>query len=263
MRQRLAIWLDRQAWLPSGKWWAVQLIKDMADRDVDAYHRFLWAHHLGYAETYEAGERFGANRIHPTRLMLFDDLEAWYSSRGGDFKRDVRSVFEVGCSLGYLLRFLETDRLLTPERLAGIDIDRRAVAEGAGYLAAQGSVVELHAADMDELERLVDGQEYDLFLCCGVLMYTQEGQAAEIVRVMLASGRTVAISGLAYPQADNKTLTAPIVRERDGTFIHNIDAMVAAAGGEVLFRRWEGAKVIDGNTIYFLICRGVDSGAAR
>lgn len=260
-RQRCAIWLDRRRWLPSGKWWALQLIRDMEKTDIDAYHRFLWQHHLAYAETYEIERRFGALRIHPTRTMLFEDLERCYTEMGGDFRRDVRAVFEVGCSLGYLLRFLETDVLAAPERLAGVDIDVQAVQRGAAYLEGQGSIVRLCAADMDGLRDLVGAERYDLFLCCGVLMYTREEQALEIVRTMLDCGKIVAISGLAHPEIDNRDLGAAVVRERDGTLIHNIDRMVKSAGGCILARRWEGARQVDGNTIYFLICRGGAGGA--
>jgi SAM-dependent methyltransferase len=256
LRKRCAVWLDRQTLLSSGKWWAVQLIQDLAERDVDAYHRFLWEHHLGYAETYRVEDRFGKSRIHQTRKMLFADLERWYAEQGAGFKADVRSVFEVGCSLGYLLRYLETDVLEAPERLAGVDIDRHAIVQGAAYLRDQGSRVALEAADMDELARVLAGQHFDLFLCCGVLMYTRAEQATEIVRTMLEHGRTVAISGLAHSDVDNRMLDAAVVRERDGTLVHNIDAIVEAAGGQVLWRRWEGPKLVDGNTIYFLICRG-------
>lgn len=254
LRKRCAVWLDRQAWLPSGKWWATELVRDLAERDVDAYHRFLWAHHLGYAETYDVEQRFGATGIHPTRTMLFEDLEAFYRGSGRSLNGDVRSVFEVGCSLGYLLRHLETGVLEHPERLDGMDIDGRAVEEGSAYLRSRDSIVRLHSADMSGLEGILGAQRYDLFLCCGVLMYTRAEEAGEIVRSMLDHGRIVAISGLAHPDTDNRDLEASAVRERDGTFVHNIDRMVESAGGKILFRRWEGDRVVEGNTIYFLIC---------
>jgi hypothetical protein len=60
------------------------------------------------------------------------------------------------------------------------------------------------------------------------------------------------LAGLAHPDQDNATLAASAVRERDGTFIHNLDAMVQDAGGRVVHRRWEGARLLDGNTIYFV-----------
>jgi hypothetical protein len=44
--------------------------------------------------------------------------------------------------------------------------------------------------------------------------------------------------------------------------IHNIDRMIERAGGRVLWRRWEGARKVDGNTIYFLIAEpGLDPAA--
>ena len=53
VRKHLAIWLDRQRWLGSGKWWAVELLRDFAEKDISAYHRFLWSNHMAYAETYD------------------------------------------------------------------------------------------------------------------------------------------------------------------------------------------------------------------
>ncbi len=84
-------------------------------------------------------------------------------------------------------------------------------------------------------------------------MYTRAEHAVRIVRAMLAHGRTLAISGLAHPDVDNSSLEDSVVRGRDGTFVHNIDALIEAAGGRVHYRRWEGSREVDGNTIYFLI----------
>ena len=59
VRKRLARLLGRRSWLASRHWWVQELLRDYSDGDPNAYHRFLWAHHLAYAETYEAGLRFG------------------------------------------------------------------------------------------------------------------------------------------------------------------------------------------------------------
>ena len=205
------------------------------------------------AESYDVEQRFGADRIHPTRHLLFEELERWLAARDVSLRDQVASVCDVGCSLGYVLHYLETDLLRAPQRLVGVDIDEQAIAEGRRHLEQAGSNVELHAADMDGLASIVGEQRFDLFLCCGVLMYTRSEQALEIVRTMLRHGRFVAISGLAHPEVDNATLEQAATRERDGTFIHNVDALVTEAGGRVLERRWDGAKKIDGNTVYFVL----------
>jgi SAM-dependent methyltransferase len=263
-RKAAARWLDRQRWLPAGRWWAVELVRDLAERDPDAYHRFLWRHHLGYAATYEVAERFGADRIHPTRLMLFADVRRVVAASGCA----VESVFEVGCSMGYLLRHVETDVFPAAATLEGLDIDRRAVAQGSAWLAAQGSRVRLVARDMSELDTVLAGRRFDLVLCAGVLMYLGEAAAAAVVRTMLVGTRhLVALAGLAHPDRDNRELGASEVRRRDGTFIHNLDDLVSRAGGRVVYRRWEGPRVVDGNTIYFVFAepdaRAASSGRSQ
>jgi O-methyltransferase involved in polyketide biosynthesis len=116
--------------------------------------------------------------------------------------------------------------------------------------------VRLVAADVSDLDAVLNGRRFDLFLCCGVLMYCGPESSQRLVRTMLEHARRrVVISGLAHPEIDNAQIDTPSMRERDGTFIHNIDAMVERAGGQVMFRRWEGSRSVDGNTIYFLICR--------
>ena len=254
IRQGLAILVGRQHWLKSRYWWAMELLRDHAERDPDEFHRFLWSHHLGYAETYEIERRFGADRIHPTRQMLFDDLGRVLRERGTDPELDIHSVFEVGCSLGYLLRFLETGLFGSAEVLEGNDIDGYAIESGSAHLARQGSRVRLHHGDLAALEQILGERRFDVILCAGVLMYLQEAPAAAVVESILRhTGKLAAFAGLAAPGNDNRELVASLPRARDGTFIHNIDRMVERAGGRVVFRRWEGAREVDGNTIYFVL----------
>lgn len=254
IRQRLAVWLGRQVWLGAARqWWITELLRDLAARDPDTYHRFLWTHHLGYAETYEVPRRFGAKNVNETRRMLFADLRAYYAKQGLDTARDVDSVFEVGCSMGYLLRFLETEVCQAATILEGIDIDRYAVRAGSERLAALRSKVRIAAADMGDLQRTIGDRRFEVILCAGVLMYLREEAALEVVRTMCAAtGRVLVLAGLAHPERDNGELSASAVRPRDGTFIHNFDAMIRRVGGQVVHRRWEGARMVDGNTVYFV-----------
>lgn len=254
LRRQAAIWLGRQSWLGNARhWWATELLRDLAERDPDAYHRFLWAHHLGYAESYEVARRFGAENVNETRRMLFTDLGGYYARQGRDLARDVASIFEVGCSMGYLLRYLETEICPGATVLEGIDIDRYAIRAGSDRLAALGSKVRIAAADMGELEALLGARRFDVILCAGVLMYLRQDAAAAVVRTMCAATEGVLVlTGLAHPERDNGDLAESDVRRRDGTFIHNFDAMVRQAGGRVTYRRWEGARLVDGNTIYFV-----------
>ena len=253
LRKRAAVRLDRQRWIPSGKWWAVELVRDLAEKDPVAFHRFLWSHHLGYAETYESEMRFGNDKINRTRHMFFDDLQQYLADRQVSPEADIRSVFEVGCSLGYLLRHAETRVFPAADSIEGIDLDGYAVRAGTSYLHRMGSRVRLHHGDVAALSRLLRGRVYDVMFAAGVLMYVGEEEAQQVVREMLAhTGQVAAFAGLAHPDVDNAQMRTAAVRQRDGSFIHNIDAMVERSGGTVVYRRWEGSNVVDGNTVYFV-----------
>ncbi len=252
-RQMLAVWIGRRRQLTNRYWWVLELLRDYADRNPNDFHRFLWSHHLAYAESYEVQKRFGAERVHPSRRMLLDDLQAWLDGQGIVPACDVRSVLEMGCSLGYLLRHLETGMFRMAEVLEGIDIDAYAIRVGSEYLARQGSRVRLTVADVASLDEMAAGRRYDVTLCAGVLMYLTQDEAGRVVEALLRhTGRVAAFAGLAHPDQDNAELPRSELRQRDGTFIHNLDAMVDQAGGEVIFRRWEGPRMVNGNTIYFV-----------
>ena len=254
MRKRMAIWLHRQQWINPDRrsWWSVELVRDFADKDVNGYHKFLWAHHLGYAAPYEVESRFGPEQMRPSRVVFFDELRRCMTALGLPGER-IRSVLEVGCSLGYQLRYVETDLFPGADVLDGIDIDRHAVRSGQDHLRATGSRISLSCGDIQQLDDLLDGRVYDLILCTGVLMYLKEADAAKLLRAMLSHSRfMVALSGLAHPTRDNAELGRSDVRDRDRTFIHNFDGMVRNAGGRVLARRWDGDRQVDGQTVYFV-----------
>lgn len=253
LRKRAAIWLHRQQWIDSSRrtWWSLELVRDLAEKDVNAYHKFLWAHHLGYAAPYEVATRFGAENMRPSRRLFFTELRQCIEALGAG--RQIRSVLEVGCSLGYQLRFLETDVFPGADVLEGIDIDGYAVQSGQQHLRAIGSKVSLRSGDIQQLEELLKGRSYDLILCTGVLMYLKQGEAAQLTRTLLSHcGTMLAMAGLAHPERDNATLGASEVRDRDQTFIHNFDGMIEDAGASVLARRWDGGRLLDGQTIYFV-----------
>jgi SAM-dependent methyltransferase len=253
VRRLMVIAFGGRAWVPYRHAMAVELLRDFAETDPSAWHRFLWAHHLAYAESYEVDQRFGRERIVPSRIMLFDDLREFLVRRGIEPEGDIASVFEVGCSLGYLLRHLETGLFRSATTLEGIDIDRQAVEQGSAYLAGIGSKVRLAAADVSELSAVLSGRTADVVLCTGVVMYLPEDEARLAVSSILRHTNVVAaFSGLADPSVDNASLADSRVRQSDGTFIHNIDAMVVESGGLVAWRRWEGPRSVDGNTIYFV-----------
>jgi SAM-dependent methyltransferase len=249
-RKAAAIALDR-VW--PGHHWVRPLLAEMAERDLESFHRFLWSHHLSYADTYDVARRFGAANIRGSRHLLLQDLRTALAGQGRRAE-EVRSVFDTGCSLGYLLRHLEQDVFPSAEVLEGIDIDDQAIARGSAYLGSLGSKVRLHAGDLALLDRVMGSRTFDVVLCAGVLMYVRPPTAAAAVATMLAhcSG-LVAMSGPAHPERDNGELPEAATRARDRSLLHNFDAMVRDAGGRVVARRWEGPRVVDGNTVYFVI----------
>jgi len=253
-RQAMAIWVHRQDWIstPRRAWWSTELIRDLSEKDVNAYHKFLWTHHLAYATPYEPNTRFGGENIRPSRLMFFTDLCHHLQEIGVD-RKEIHSILDVGCSLGFQLRYMETDLFPSAAVLDGIDIDQYAVLSGKEYLRSVQSKVVLSCGDIQQLDSLLGDRYYDLIICSGVLMYLEETDAAEVVRVMLAHSRAlVAMAGLANPRVDNAHLDRSDTRSRDHTFIHNIDQMVKVARGKISARRWEGDRQVDGQTIYFV-----------
>lgn len=258
LRQRLCIALNRNNWLARDVryWWTRELLRDFAEKDRDGYHRFLWSNHLAYSLTYEVEQRFGEDNMVSSRRVFLSDLRRQLSDMGIVPESDIRSVFEVGCSLGYQLRYFETEVFPAASSIAGIDIDRYAIEQGSRHLKAAGSKVKLICGDMAQLETLLQGQVYDIIICTGVLMYLAPPDAARVMKVMLEHSRIlVALSDPGYAQMDNGLLEHAVIREHDGSRFHNLDAMVKASGGSVLFRRWEGHRLVDGQRIYFVFAK--------
>jgi len=218
---------------------AMGLLHDLNRRDPVGLHRFLWSNHLAYAQTYEIQKRFGSANINPTRHILFRNMTAHLRARGLDPARDVQSVFEVGCSMGYLLRHVETEVFPSATTLHGIDIDDYAIQTGSAHLSSLQSRVRLFAADMESAEHILSRWKYDLVLCCGVLMYVNEAIAEKVVRAMFTGAdRLVGLICLAPPRHGWCG-----VREYDGAFIHDVDQMIQRAGGSVVSSDWVDTSV--------------------
>jgi SAM-dependent methyltransferase len=257
IRKWMAIDVDGARLLPRRHQLSMELLKDWAETDVEAYHRFLWSNHLGYARVAEAKHNFDPEKISATRRLLFGHLTEQLETLSIDPHRDVRSVFEVGCAQGYLLRFLETTLFPGAEDIAGMDIDAAAIELGKKYLTAQRSKVQLICADVSELERVLDGKVYDVILCPGALLNLRQDAAARAIDTTIHHARLiVAIADLGHPQVDNGELQRSERREWDAGHMHNIDAMVTRAGGKIIFRQWLGNQEINGQRIYFVFSAG-------
>jgi SAM-dependent methyltransferase len=234
------------------------MMDDLRRRDPDALHRFLWSNHLAYAASYEVPERFGASNLNPSRRILFDDLTAHLRRRGLD-PEHIRSAFEVGCSMGYLLRHLELEVCPSAEALHGLDIDAYAVETGMAHLHSIGSKVQLFAADMADTGRIMAGRRYDLVLCCGVLMYVNEATAAQVVRVMLS--HTQHLAGLVCLAGREDALPSgpSVARPEDGTFIHDIGRMIRQAGGRLASARRVGTEISGSSPCHIILAEPPDS----
>jgi len=123
-----------------------------------------------------------------------------------------------------------------------MDLERNAIESGSSYLRSIGSRIELVAADMSNLHAVMGEQRFDIVLCCGVLMYLDEPSAARAVATMLAHTRMLlGLISLASLSVDKPGLPHSILRSGDFAYIHNVDAMIQMAGGNVVARRWTGA----------------------
>jgi hypothetical protein len=106
-RMRIVCWAQ-QGSLRSRLFTPVDLLRDLARSDPNCLHRFLWSHHLTYAASYEVS-RFGPERLEVSRRMLFADIQEHLRRRSIAPECNVASVLEAGCSLGYVLRYAETN----------------------------------------------------------------------------------------------------------------------------------------------------------
>jgi len=255
IRKNLAIKISNQTWISSDNraGWSLELIRDMEKSDVNAFHKFLWSNHIGYADTYEVEQRFGEVNINESRKLLFSDMEKVLSDLDINYQNEIASVLDVGCSLGYLLKYMEDNIFVNASELHGIDIDAYAIDEGGSYLNAHDSKINLMCHDMEEIIGQLNNKIYDVIFCAGTLLYLDENKAKALTNKLVKhTKKLLVITGIASPETDNSNLQKSSIRKRDGSFLHNIDDMVKQSGGKVVSRRWEGTKKLGGNSLYFV-----------
>ena len=230
------------------------LIRDLQADDPKTFHKFVWTHHLmGYARWYDSEqELFAPDQMQPSRIELFADLLSVLRDLSIP-EAEIGSVLEVGCSLGYLLRYLETEVLPDTHEFVGIDIDAPAIQKGEGYLRKSGSSVRLIHGDMEHLQEMLGPRTFDLTVAAGVLSYLNQQDATAVVSQMLRrTAKLLALAGLAWVDGHNRTVDKSILSpSHEGQWIHNFEAMIADAGGRVVRSRWEGAKLYNLQTLCF------------
>ncbi len=258
-RKDFVVWLNKQGW----HYGTNSIIRDLAVTSPKAFHKFIWANHLrSYAKWYDSETLFDEHKMNGSTVtndIFFNDLSDVIEKLGLDPSEDIRSVLEVGCSLGHVLRFIEKNIFTRAEKLVGVDIDREAINKGTAYLESVRSKVHLICGDMEKLDRLVGNDRFDLIFAAGVLSYLDARDAAALVSDMYRrTNRILALVGLACTSADNRELsTSRLSLEKHNQWIHNFEAMVEEAGGRVVRRRWEGAKVHD-QALYFVFATKPD-----
>ncbi|HWB82544.1 MAG TPA: class I SAM-dependent methyltransferase [Bryobacteraceae bacterium] len=233
IRKGLVLRIERLKfrWVPD---FSIGILEDLRRHDPEALHRFLWSNHLAYAATYEPKKKFEASSLNPTRQLLFRQIVDYYRSSGLNPQEQIRSVFEVGCSLGYLLRYLELYVLPAAAPLHGIDIDRYAVRTGMSYLQSVNSKVQLFDADVAKIGEATGNQQYDLVLSCGVLMYLNKKTAKATLQKMFAlSRRLVGIICTAHQGDGGATLNSE-TRKSDGAYLHDMHSMIRESGHYII-----------------------------
>jgi SAM-dependent methyltransferase len=252
VRKALVARLERRKfrWVPD---FSMGVLGDLRRRDPETLHRFLWSNHLAYAARYEVESKFAPHHINPTRHILFRQVQEYYTARALDPREHVRSVFDIGCSLGYLLRHLEVNVFPSAATLNGIDIDRYAVQTGMAYLRSVRSNVELFEADLDKASDLMSRFRYDLTICCGVLMYVNEDSAKCALQAMFAHSRQlVGLICLARGEC-RRARASSEVRPSDGAYVHDIHRMIPEAGGTVLSSTWVGTATSGSSPSYVIL----------
>ena len=261
-RKRLVLEVARHN-VPGRVTIGIELLRDLARDDPVGFHHYLWANHLAYAATYELG-RFAPGALEADRELLLVFLCAELRRQGLDPRKDVHSLLDAGCSMGYLLRHAETSVFPSATTLTGIDIDVRAVAKGSQYLRQIGSRVELMVAGMEQLDKVLPGRRFDVVVSCGSLMYLDQTRATRAVADLLGhAGRVVGLIDRAHSGQDNASLARSSVRKLDETWIHNLDSMVEEASGQVTHRQWRPPSGPDDRGVYLLIVAAADPTPGR
>jgi len=129
-----------------------------------------------------SSDRLVREYVNPERVAFYEELAALFAPLAP------RSVIDVGCGTGHLLR-LTIDRLAAvPERVVGVDHSEAGIQRARElFPAARWVVADLHTFQVDE--------RFDLVICTEVLEHLQHpGRAVELLLSLCAHGGRVAIT---------------------------------------------------------------------
>lgn len=259
LRVAMAGWFATHRGFPGANRWSEGLIRDLQESDVKEFHKFLWTHHLDrYGLAYEAGDLFSSGKLNSTTQAyeaFLEDLTASAQEVGG--LEAMGSVLDVGCSVGHVLRGLETDLISDVPVLVGMDIDRHAIAAGTAFLSQVGSKIRLVAGDLEELGDVLGDERFDFSYAAGSLSYLSEGDTREAVRAILGrTERLAAFIGLANPGVANSEMPGSRFRDELGRmWTHNFEEMVVSNGWSVVRSRWEPPGEGDAQGLYSVWAR--------
>jgi ubiquinone/menaquinone biosynthesis C-methylase UbiE len=111
-------------------------------------------------------------------------------------------ILEIGCGRGVALPVLE--RLCSPRRLVGLDIDGELLVEAADHLREQGAEAELCCGDARRMP--FADESFDVIIDFGTLYHIARSQSAldEIARVLAPAGTFV------YETKTSQILSHPV-----------------------------------------------------
>jgi trans-aconitate methyltransferase len=120
--------------------------------------------------------------LSPERLAFYDELARIFASRAP------RSVIDVGCGTGHLLRFTVDRMSVVPRRVVGVDHSEAGILRARELLPSATWIV----ADLYDMPI---SEQFDLVTCTEVLEHLHEpGRAVGELRGLCAPGGRVAIT---------------------------------------------------------------------
>jgi 2-polyprenyl-3-methyl-5-hydroxy-6-metoxy-1,4-benzoquinol methylase len=138
---------------------------------------------LGAYDRIYGSDRLLGEYLGPERVGFYEEVATIVAPF------EPRSIVDVGCGTGHLLRFVVERMSGTPERVVGIDHSEAGLRRARELLPSATWRVE------DIYDLSVDGERFDLVLCTEVLEHLHEPErAVRVLRSLCASDGRVVIT---------------------------------------------------------------------